>query len=308
VLGGQTVGGATLSRFFAIHVFVIPACLFAFIGLHVLLVIRHGISEPPKVGEPVDPKTYEKNYQQLLKKNGCPFWPDAAWRDVVFGTATLLALVLLAYYVGPPQLGKPPDPSIIDADPRPDWYLLWYFAVLALMPPWLENYFMVLGPVLVWVIILVMPFVFNKGERHPRRRPWSIAIVVMVVVMIGSFWYVGATSPWSPNFNAQPLTAKVVGTETGPVAEGARLFYAKGCLNCHLIEHYGGRRGPNLTDVGARLKRSDMVIRIVNGGVNMPAFGNNLTPKQMDDLVAFLQSRQGHNISSSGQTPPGSHL
>jgi ubiquinol-cytochrome c reductase cytochrome b subunit len=292
VLGGQTVGGATLSRFFAIHVFVIPACLFAFIGLHLFLVLRHGISEPPKAGEPVDPKTYDKKYHELLKKNGCPFWPYSAWRDVVFGTAMLLGLVALAYFFGPPALGKPPDPSIIQADPRPDWYLLWYFAVLALMPPWLENYFIVLGPVLAGVIILVMPFVFNKGERHPLRRPWAIAVVIMVVVMIGSFWYVGITSPWSPNFNAQPLSAKVVGAETGPVAEGAHVFYAKGCLNCHLISGYGGRRGPNLTTVGSRLSHNDIVIRIVNGGVNMPAFGNNLTPQEMDQLLAFLQSRK----------------
>jgi ubiquinol-cytochrome c reductase cytochrome b subunit len=291
VLGGQTVGGATLSRFFAIHVFVMPALIFAFIGLHMLLVLRHGISEPPKVGEPVDPRTYDQQYEKLLKKSGRPFWPDAAWRDVVFCTAMLLGLILLAWIFGPPALGKPPDPSIVQADPRPDWYLLWYFAVLALMPPWLENYFIVLGPVLVGAILVVFPFAFNKGERHPLRRPWSIAIVIMMVLLIGSFWYVGLTSPWSPNFNAQPLPEKAVGATTGPIADGARVFYSKGCLNCHLISGYGGRRGPDLTAVGARLTHDNIVIRIANGGNNMPAFGNNLTPQQMDLLVGFLQSR-----------------
>jgi ubiquinol-cytochrome c reductase cytochrome b subunit len=291
VLGGQSVGGATLSRFFAIHVFIMPACIFAFVGLHLLLVMRHGISEPPKTGEPVDPKTYRQKYHELLKKDGRPFWPDAAWRDMVFGTAMLLALVLLALFFGPPALGKPPDPSIIEADPRPDWYLLWYFAVLAMLPPWLENYFMILAPLIAGLALILLPFLFGKGERSPRRRPWAIAGVLMVVLMISSLWYVGAKSPWSPNFDAQPLPANVVGIETGPVADGARFFHDKGCLNCHLIESYGGRRGPNLSGVGGRLSRSDMVIRIVNGGQNMPAFGNNLTPEQLNDLVAFLQSR-----------------
>jgi ubiquinol-cytochrome c reductase cytochrome b subunit len=292
VLGGETVGGATLGRFFAIHVFLVPACIFAFVGLHLLLVMRHGISEPPKVGDPVDPKTYRQNYHELLKKNGCPFWPDAAWRDVVFGTVMLLCLVLLALFFGPPELGKPPDPSLIRADPRPDWYLLWYFAVLALMPDWMERYFMVLGPMFAGLLIIMLPFFFGKGERSPLRRPWAIAGVIMVVLTIGSFWYVGAKSPWSPNFDAQPLPANVVGMETGPVANGARLFHAKGCLNCHLIETYGGRRGPDLSNVGGKLSRSDIVIRIVNGGQNMPAYGNNLTPDQLNSLVAFLQSRK----------------
>lgn len=296
VLGGQTVGGATLSRFFAIHVFIVPACIFAFVGVHLLLVIRHGISEPPVPGEPVDPQTYQRKYEELLKTKGCPFWPDAAWRDVVFGSLMFFGLVLLALYVGPPHLGKPPDPSIIQADPRPDWYLLWYFAVLALMPHWLENSFMVVAPLLAGVVLIVLPFIFNKGERNPRRRPWAVGMVLMVVLMIGAFWYEGAQSPWSPNFNVQPLPANVVGAETGPVATGAQLFYAKGCLNCHLIAGQGGRRGPNLSEVGDRLTRGDMVIRIVNGGVNMPAYGNNLTSEQLHNLVAFLQSRKRPEI------------
>lgn len=286
------MGGATLSRFFAIHVFVMPALLFAFIGLHILLVMRHGISEPPKPGHPVDPKTYRHQYEEQLKKTGKPFWPDAAWRDIVFSTAMVAVIVLLAITLGPPEMGKPPDPSIIAADPRPDWYLLWYFAVLALLPSGLENYFMVLVPLAAGFVFILLPFVFPRGERSMRRRPWAVAFVLMVCLMIGTLWVAGIGSNWSPNFKAQPLSEKVVGVATGPVAEGAHVFFDKGCINCHLIGRDGGRRGPDLTVVGSKLTRDQMILRIANGGLNMPAFASNLTPGQMNDLIAFLESRR----------------
>jgi ubiquinol-cytochrome c reductase cytochrome b subunit len=291
-LGGDTVGGATLNRFFAVHVFIMPAFIFAFVGLHLWLVLRHGISEPPKAGKPVDPKTYRQEYKELIEKKGRPFWPDAAWRDTVFCVGMIVAIAALALYFGAPQLGKPPDPSIIAATPRPDWYLLWYFAVLALLPHGSEQYFMVVGPLLAGILLIALPFISNRGERSPSRRPWAIAAILMIVLMIAALWAEGLTSPWSPNFKAQPLAPSVVGATSGPVFIGAQLFHSKGCLNCHLIGDDGGRRGPDLTDVASRLPRSQMILRISNGGVNMPAFAANLTQADMDALVAFLQTRK----------------
>ena len=291
LLAGDTWGGQTLSRFFAFHVFFIPAIIFVFVGIHLWLVLHHGISEPPKSGRPVDPRTYRAWYQTLLAREGRPFWPDAVWRDIAFGACMVSAVVLAAQVFGPPELGKPPDPTIIEADPRPDWYLLWYFGLFALLPPKLENAFIVFAPLVALIVLVLIPLVSNRGERSPARRPWAVGAVLVICLMIATLWIVATTSPWSPNFSATPLPPQIVGTGGGPVAVGARVFYDKGCEFCHAIAGHGGHRGPDLTTVGDRLTAAEMTWRILSGGTNMPAFAGNLTPEQLDALLAFLKSR-----------------
>jgi ubiquinol-cytochrome c reductase cytochrome b subunit len=204
----------------------------------------------------------------------------------------IIAIALAAFFVGPPKLDRPPDPSILAADPRPDWYLLWYFGLLSLIPERIEGYVMIGFPILIGLCLLFVPIWNYKGERAASRRPWAIASVSLTAIMIGALWWEGDHSPWSPNFEAQPLSANVVGATSGPVFIGAQLFHAKGCLDCHLIQGSGGRRGPELTYIADKLTRDNLVIRIVNGGTNMPAFASSLKPGELDDLVAFLETRK----------------
>ncbi len=290
ILAGDTIGGATLSRFFAFHVFFIPAIVFALVGLHLALVLRHGISERPKKGVHVDPATYRQGYAEMLKREGVPFWPDAAWRDVVFGAAVVATIVLLALIFGPPELGKPPDPSLLEAYPKPDWYLLWYFALLALAPNNLENFIIVAGPLVFGAVLLLLP-IWNKGARSVRERPLSALLVVFMWTVIVVFWVAGVRADWSPDFSAQPLAASVVRSDNPVVTEGARLFHEKGCEFCHAYAEQGGRRGPDLTMVGGRMTAEQIALRITNGSENMPAYARTLSPAQIDALVAFLSTR-----------------
>jgi ubiquinol-cytochrome c reductase cytochrome b subunit len=295
LIGGQTIGGATLSRMFAYHVFLIPGLLFLFIGFHLYLVYKNGISEMPRAGDPVDPKTYRQEYEEKINKSGVPFWPDAAWRDMVFSFCVITIILLIAIIIGPPALDAPPNPSNIDALPVPDWYFVFYFAFLALSPPEIESYLMVGGPLIIGLLLFFLPFISNHGERSPLRRPWAIAIVVLFIGALSGLWAIGITSPWSPHFDAKPLTPEIIGATSGEIYRGGEYFNEKGCLYCHTISGHGGERGPDLTYIGDKLSANELTWRIMNGGLNMPGFGGILTNQELADLVAFLKSRTHSN-------------
>ncbi len=293
-LSGPIIGSSTLGHLFSLHVFVFPALLISIVGLHLWLVLHNGISEPPVAGEPVDPSTYRKNYDEMLKRVGKPFWPDAAWRDITFSTIVVLGILALAIWIGAPELQKPPDPSVVQAEPKPDWYLIWYFAVLALLPHHAEDYVIILLPLLIAVVLFAVPFLSNRGERSIKKRPWAVAVVVMIVTCVGALWLKGVNEVWTPHFWATPIDAQIIGTTTGPIHQGGELFNDKGCLYCHTISGRGGKRGPDLTYVADRLTRDQLMIRIVNGGYNMPSYAHNLSPRELEALVSFLQSRKQH--------------
>ncbi|MDE3077078.1 MAG: cytochrome bc complex cytochrome b subunit, partial [Chloroflexota bacterium] len=202
VVAGQTVGGPTLTRFFATHVFLLPALMFTFIGVHLYLVVFDGISEPPRAGEVVDPRTYRERYHQLLEKAGVPFFPDAAWRDAAFACAVMAAILLLSLFIGAPELGQKADPTIVQASPRPDWYFLWYFAVLAMIPPAIENWVILGVPALIGALLFAVPFVSQGGERSPKRRPWSVAAVAFMLVALSALTVEGNNANWSPMMDA----------------------------------------------------------------------------------------------------------
>src|SRR5215475_8952384 len=120
MLGGPIIAGKTLSRFFALHVFVIPGSLMLFVGLHLLLVLKLGINEWPMPGRLVRRSDYLEKYHSLTHTQGVPFVPYGIWRDAVFSGVILLAIAACAWYFGPFGPNGQPDPAIIRTVPRPD--------------------------------------------------------------------------------------------------------------------------------------------------------------------------------------------
>src|SRR5215472_6481086 len=113
LLGGPIIAASTLSRFFAIHVFVVPGLLIGFIALHVILVLKLGINEWPMPGRIVRRATYLKEYHELIQRDGVPFFPGAIVKDLLFSAFILLAITVYAVFLGPIGPGGQPDPTII---------------------------------------------------------------------------------------------------------------------------------------------------------------------------------------------------
>ncbi|QDT64942.1 cytochrome b N-terminal domain-containing protein [Calycomorphotria hydatis] len=302
IMGGETVGGSTLSRFFAIHVFILPGLIFAGVGLHMLLLFRHGVSEMPDPEQPVEPATYKEEYEERLKKTGVPFWPNAMWRDTVFSVVIMAVILGCSIFIGPPSLDHPPDPSSINANPMPDWYFWWYFAVLSMLPANLETWVILGAPVVGFLVLFLLPLLSSTGHRAPSKRPWAVGVVIAAATAFLVLTVYGYREPWSPDFGVEPLPEEVVGTDKGPIANGAKLAHSKGCLYCHDIDGYGGHRGPELSNIGKQLTREDLIIRINNGGYNMPAFAGSITSSELSDLIEFLKTRRDDHSDDKPET------
>jgi cytochrome b6 len=121
--GGEEVGGSTLSRFYAIHIAILPAIFTAFLGLHLLFIQRQGMHEPESVAA-LGPE----------KKKMMPFFPNFLLRDILAWLVVFNVLLCLAVFF-PWELGQKADPfASAPAGIRPEWYFMFMFQTLKLIP------------------------------------------------------------------------------------------------------------------------------------------------------------------------------
>jgi len=93
-------------------------------------------------------------------------------------------------------------------------------------------------------------------------------------------------SAWS----GDPLPAALMRNATPLARQGGAVFQAKQCRNCHSIGGTGGERGPALDRVATRMTADQLRFKVVTGGGNMPAYGKNLSPAEIEALVSFLET------------------
>jgi ubiquinol-cytochrome c reductase cytochrome b subunit len=127
-------------------------------------------------------------------------------------------------------------------------------------------------------------------------------------------------TPWSPVMNAwtsDPIPVADLNDRTPLEREGALVLQNKQCRNCHSIGGTGGMRGPALDSVASRMTEDQIIRQVLQGGGNMPAYGNALNPSETTALVHFLLTLRGGSLTpaidasrqmvqSSEQPPPPS--
>jgi cytochrome b6 len=165
--GGSDVTGATLSRFYGIHVAILPAITTVLLGIHLFLVQRHGMSIPPAVPREAGQRSMR-------------FFPDFLMRDAIGWLTAVALLAALSAFI-PWELGEKADPfAPAPAGIRPEWYFLWTFQGLKYLPAKVAGIpgetlgILFLGA--LGLLFLVVPFVDRRRSRWPNR----LAVLVLI--------------------------------------------------------------------------------------------------------------------------------
>ncbi len=183
--GGDDVTGATLSRFYGLHVAVLPAITTALVAVHLLFIQRQGMSVPPSIERKMKP---DEELPQM------PFFPNYILRDVLFWYAAIALLAALALFY-PWELGKKADPfAVVPPGIRPEWYFLAMFHTLKLIPSHVFGFegerLGVMGFGLIAAFLVFVPFLDRRASRG-ERSPVFTAIGVVGLLYLIVFTIIG---------------------------------------------------------------------------------------------------------------------
>ncbi|MGA7614595.1 MAG: cytochrome b N-terminal domain-containing protein, partial [Thermoanaerobaculia bacterium] len=315
--GGAMMGALTLSRFYVLHILIIPGLIVLLIAGHIALFRKAGAAGPVNE-DPITPHLPAET-----------FYPKQVLIDMTFVLLVMGVLGMLAHFV-PVMLGLQADPANTRYLPRPEWYYLPMFQ-------WLKYWqgartiigvFMIPG-VLIG-LLFSLPFMDRGRERRPWRRP--IPVVGILIVLIGLVW-LGMTSRLDdardPNVAArlaeqknqesvyfytefQPFTAVArsgggVATSLGASASmGQGIFDSHGCSGCH-GQSGGGAVGPALTHISTQYSPAQLTALLKAPTARMKAAGMvplTLNAAEMTSLVSYLTSLGGTSAATAATPSP----
>lgn len=253
IVGGGDYGQATLTRFYVLHVGVLPALLVLTVVVHVALFRKNGATAPAGA--------------DLTKKE--PFFPGQLFRDVAFSALVVGAIALLAASGGS-HLDAPADPSG-DYHPRPEWYFLFLFQLLKYLPGALELLGTVVLPGIAFGFLFVLPFLDKGPSRRVRDRlPWLAPIfaggAAIVLLTAQSFRDDAKDEAYQASLvrskaraeraialagSGIPVGGPLEMLRRDPLSRGPDV-YTQQCGSCHVLDGEGERAAPDHTGFGSR--------------------------------------------------------
>lgn len=301
IRGGADMGTLTVSRFFVAHVFLIPAAIFAFVGLHVYLFRKAGAAGPPAPA--------------ALARKAEMFYPRQVLMDVGFAMAIIAGLGLLAWMV-PAELGPEANPADTRFIPRPEWYYVPMFQWLKYWKGSSAIVGIVVIPSIIGALLIGLPFLDRRPERRPSRRP--ITVGAFAVVLLGLLW-LGVAShredrrdraiaeqlasqraasqrfmddPFEPEESSRSLKAANTALSDPLVTLGKTVYDAQSCNACHGDDGLGTAGAPTLAGTGAK-HRVDLAqilkqpTRTMADGGMMPV---DIPDGDLEALVAYVKT------------------
>lgn len=309
--GGNDLGNLTLTRFFGFHVFVLPALLGLVLVVHVAVFRKHGVTvRAGRDAEDVRARTE-------------PFWPRQVTYDVVFFAIVVAILVAITVARHGASLEAPADPAS-GYPGRPEWYFLWLFELLKLVPGSLEGVAMFGLVIAMAAFLAVLPLVDRRPVVTARARWPYLAIAVGIAATVLTLTIIPMVEDASDAGLAEQRAALDRDAERAyrlaekgippggagelylndPIEHGKRLF-ATHCQTCHKLGAKGGDSAPDLTGY-----MTTAWIRGVTADPSQPAyFGRtpitgmpvtDATPRELDTLVAYQRSLGGLEPAPAG--------
>lgn len=302
--GGTEMGTLTVSRFFMLHVFLIPAFIFAFVAIHVYSFRKAGAAGP--IGEnPISPKLPAQT-----------FYPRQLVMDMGFAMLIIVALGFLAYFV-PTDLGPKADPSDTQFLPRPEWYYVPVFQYLKYWHGSAAPIGILVIPGIVGLLLVGLPFFDRSLERRPWKRPISVGVFTFILLGLGALGFIShhqdlnnpgvaaqlsaqrdATkefmqAKFEPELSEGSLAAQNAALVNPDAAKGKEIFEAQSCNACHGDNGIGTAAAPKLVEIGKKYTTPQLEALLRHPTAKMSAGGMpapDLPDDQLKLLIAYLQS------------------
>lgn len=291
VQGGESIGASTLLRLYAVHVIFVPLLLLGFVGYHLYLVILHSVITSTEQEQPVysaeeQRRVYEEEAESV--ETGEPFYPYTVAESGLMAMAVFLVAVGLAVFYGPPELF--PEANLTEPSrPRAEWWYWWYDALIAVVPHVLAPILVVVFPLLLFAVLVLLPFLDRGPDHGIRQRPLVAVVVGLCVIALVTLSVLRWQAPWEgrPQAGPPPVPAGVELTEQ--TESGRQLFAQYGCNSCHAVDGVGPKIAPDLAGGDRRLTQDEIRELILDpGDIPMPSYEGRLTEEELEQIVAFV--------------------